>query len=118
MSGAARSVAYQHLQRALARWPRDPLRPDCQLQDVLARRLEKQAAAGGAFDEQAELQQANALYTLLENRYKNKYRIQKLLAPASKPSYYADLLRELEEAPKRTWLQRLGKRLGGMIRLQ
>ena len=57
------------------RWPQDKLRPDCQLQDVLAKRLEKGALApalNGATQAQADLKQANAIYSLIENRYKNK----------------------------------------------
>lgn len=41
----------------------------------------------------------------------------KMLEPKSNPTYYKDLLRELEEAPKRSWFGRIAKRLGGMIRL-
>lgn len=41
-----------------------------------------------------------------------------MLEPDSQPTYFEDLLREIEEAPKRTWLERVGKRLSGMIRLQ
>jgi cytochrome b pre-mRNA-processing protein 6 len=40
-----------------------------------------------------------------------------MLEPKSNPTYYKDLLRELEEAPKRSWFGRIAKRLGGMIRL-
>ncbi|KAK3936808.1 hypothetical protein QBC46DRAFT_394121 [Diplogelasinospora grovesii] len=124
MSGAARSLAFKQFQRALERWPKDPLRPECQLQDVLARRLEKgtlappsTASLSGAPKEEAELKQVNALYTLLEDRYKVKYRINgQLLEPRSNPSYYTDLVAELEEAPKRTWFGRMAKRLGGLIR--
>ncbi|KAL2151706.1 hypothetical protein VTH82DRAFT_6804 [Thermothelomyces myriococcoides] len=120
MSGAARTVAANHFKGALTRWPRDALRPDCQLQDVLAKRLQKGALApstGGATQEQADLKQANALYSLLQDRYRNKYRApEKLFEPRSKPTYYKDLLKELEEAPHRTWLGRLAKRLSGMIR--
>lgn len=41
-----------------------------------------------------------------------------MLQPRSQPTYFDDLVREIEEAPKRTWLERLGKRLSGMIRLE
>lgn len=63
---------YKHYQRALARWPKDPLRPEIQFQDVLAKRLEKSFAASAAVNEQKELKQLNALYTLLDDRYKTK----------------------------------------------
>ena len=111
-------LAYKHYQRALAKWPKDALRPDCQLQEVLAKRLEKQIAApNGAFNEKLELKQVNALYSLLEGRYQTKYRtIGNMMEPRSNPTYYKDLLTELEEAPNRSWLGRVGKRLGGLIR--
>lgn len=41
-----------------------------------------------------------------------------MMEPKSQPTYFADLLQEIEEAPKRTWLGRLGKRLSGIIRLE
>lgn len=122
MSAPARSLAYKHFQRALAQWPKDPLRPDFQLQDVLSKRIESQfkgAAAVDARTEEAQLKQANALYSLLEDRYKTKYRIiGNLMEPRSNPTHYTELMKELEEAPRRTWLQRIAKRLGGMIRLR
>lgn len=68
-------VAANHFRAALTRWPKDPLRPECQLQDVLAKRLEKgnlAPATAGATQEQADLKQANALQSLVEDRYKNK----------------------------------------------
>ena len=40
------------------------------------------------------------------------------MEPQSNPTYYIELMKELEEAPTRTFLQWVGKRLGGMIRLQ
>ncbi|KAH6844665.1 hypothetical protein B0I37DRAFT_416258 [Chaetomium sp. MPI-CAGE-AT-0009] len=121
MSGAARGAAANHFRGALSRWPKDPLRPECQLQDVLAKRLEKGRLApvtAGATQEQADLKQANALYSLLEDRYKNKYRPATMIfEPKSNPTYYKDLVKELEEAPTRSWLDRLWKRLGGIVRL-
>lgn len=41
-----------------------------------------------------------------------------MLEPKSQPTYFQDLVREIEEAPRRSWLERLGKRLSGMIRLE
>jgi cytochrome b pre-mRNA-processing protein 6 len=68
-------AATNHFRGALTRWPKDALRPDCQLQDVLAKRLEKGSLApvtNGLTQQQADLRQANALNSLLEDRYKNK----------------------------------------------
>lgn len=39
-----------------------------------------------------------------------------ILNPNSQPQYFQDLLRELEEAPSRSWLQNVSKRLTGMFR--
>ncbi|AEO67558.1 a64419c4-908b-4e83-b4b8-28d42b769a1d [Thermothielavioides terrestris] len=125
MSGAATSVAANHFRGALSRWPKAVLRPELQLRDVLARRLEQgrplapatARRGAAATQEQADLRQANALCSLLENRYQNKYRAPpSIFEPKSNPTYYKDLLKELEEAPHRSWLGRIAKRLGGMIR--
>lgn len=53
------------------------------------------------------------------NEWAMQYKLKgPMLEPKSQPTYFEDLVREIEEAPKRTWLERLGKRLSGMIRLQ
>ncbi|ORY67099.1 uncharacterized protein BCR38DRAFT_151402 [Pseudomassariella vexata] len=110
------SNAHIHALRALAKWPKDTVRPQIQFQDVLRRRFE-QPAAGLSEDEQ--LKQANALYSLLDNRYKKKYPITgTLLRPKSNPTYFNDLVTELEEAPNRSWFQRMLLRVGGAVRLQ
>jgi len=41
-----------------------------------------------------------------------------MLEPNSQPTYFKDLVREIEEAPNRSWFERIGKRLSGMIRLK
>jgi cytochrome b pre-mRNA-processing protein 6 len=59
----------------LAQWPRDKLRPNCQFQDVLSKRIQAQLAEkNNVLSEEAQLKQANALYSLLEDRYKTKVR--------------------------------------------
>jgi cytochrome b pre-mRNA-processing protein 6 len=79
-------IAYKHCLQALSRWPKDKLRPECQFQDVMRRRIEKrflpasspdspngaQAVANSPIDEKLELEQVNAIYSLLENRYSRK----------------------------------------------
>ena len=82
-------VAYKHYIRALSRWPKDNLRPECQFQDIMRRRLDERflpasspdvANAGkvisstSPIDEKVEMEQANALYSLLENRYSKTVR--------------------------------------------
>ncbi|KAL7620071.1 hypothetical protein AAE478_010620 [Parahypoxylon ruwenzoriense] len=101
--------------RALSQWPKDTLRPQIQFQDVLRKRFEQSSN----LSEQEQLKQANALYSLLDNRYKRKYPITgSLLRPKSQPSYFDDLIKELEEAPSRSALERLWLRLKGIVRLQ
>ncbi|KAI1258764.1 hypothetical protein F5Y18DRAFT_412364 [Xylariaceae sp. FL1019] len=113
----ARSVisGQRHLLRALNKWPRDTIRPEVQFQEVLIKRFEKNDVK---LSEEEKLKQANALYSLLDNRYKKTYPITgTLMQPKSNPTYFADLIRELEEAPNRSWFQRLSLRLKGIIRL-
>ncbi len=63
---------YKLYQRALARWPKDTIRPNAQLQDIVGRRLESEFSTGKVVDEAYHLKQVNALYSLLEDRYKTK----------------------------------------------
>jgi len=129
----SKSIAYKHYLRALSRWPKDNLRPECQFQDVMRRRIDRrflpastsntpnaaQAVANSAVDEKMELEQVNAIYSLLENRYSRKYPITgSLLKPASNPSHYTDLVKELEEAPNRSWFGRMANRWKGFLRFQ
>ena len=55
----------------------------------------------------------------MQNKFRDRYKLKgPMLEPKSQPTYFEDLVREIEEAPRRTWLERLGKRLPGIIRLQ
>ena len=65
-------LAYRQYQKALRLWPKDNLRPGCQIQDAVARRVETTFAAGQGAAEQKELAQANAMHALLENRFAAK----------------------------------------------
>ncbi|KAI8223163.1 hypothetical protein K4K54_006321 [Colletotrichum sp. SAR 10_86] len=110
--------AYKHFQRALALWPKDNLRPEVQFPEFAARGLERRFA-NPAVDELSELKQANALYALADDRFKKQFPLNgELLQPKSQPTYFNDLLRELEEAPTRGWLQNMSKKLSGMFRFQ
>ncbi|KAI2622720.1 hypothetical protein GGS26DRAFT_567379 [Hypomontagnella submonticulosa] len=107
--------AQRHLLRALSQWPKDTLRPQIQFQDVLRKRFE----ASSGLSEEDQLTQANALYSLLDNRYKRMYPITgSLLQPRSQPTYFTDLVKELEVAPNRSYLESVWLRLKGVIRLQ
>ncbi|KAK7931025.1 hypothetical protein PG985_001737 [Apiospora marii] len=110
--------ARNHILRALNKWPQDAIRPQVQFQDVLRKRFESKSASGALSDEE-ELKQANALYSLIDNRYKKKYPITgTLLQPKSNPTYFTDLVRELQEAPTRSWLDRFIIRVKGVVRLK
>ena len=41
-----------------------------------------------------------------------------LMKPASNPTYYTDLMKELEEAPERSWFGRAVNRWKGFLRFQ
>ncbi|KAK1826290.1 hypothetical protein QBC39DRAFT_364780 [Podospora conica] len=111
MSGAAKK-GLSSIQRALERWPKDVLRPDCQLQDVLARRLQSSTAAEG-------LSQARPLLALLDNQYARKYQLSdRIMKPKFNPTYYEGILDELKNAPNRGLLERISKKISGMFRLQ
>jgi hypothetical protein len=75
------------------------------------------AAEPRKWDEETELAQANALYSLLEDRYVKEFPLPEALrAPASNPTYYDDLVTEMQEAPTRSWLGGVMKRIKGSLR--
>lgn len=77
-------TVYKHYLRALSRWPKDALRPECQFQDVIRKRVDRRLLPSSpststkppsklsSAEEKAEWEQVNALYSLLENRYSRK----------------------------------------------
>jgi cytochrome b pre-mRNA-processing protein 6 len=69
------------------------------------------------WNEQNELEQANVLYGLLEDRYAKEFPLPQMLRrPASNPTYYDDLITEMQEAPTRSWIGSLIKRVQGSFR--
>ncbi|KAI9841586.1 MAG: hypothetical protein M1838_003503 [Thelocarpon superellum] len=130
----AQSAAYKHFLRIINRWPKDILRPEVSFEKALRRRVDAQflpkpptgvgkdgaplaSATPAPIAEAAALKEANVLYSLLENRYSNKYPLsESYLRPASNPTHYTDLLAELEAAPKRTWLQQRLNKWKGFLR--
>ncbi|KAL2072250.1 hypothetical protein VTL71DRAFT_11593 [Oculimacula yallundae] len=131
----SKSLAYKHSIRALSRWPADSLRPDCQFPIVMRKALEarfpptstnasktpgaSENVAMSGLDEQLELERANVLYALVENRFSRKYPITgSLMTPKSNPNHYTNLIRELDEAPRSSWIERTIKRWKGFLRFQ
>jgi len=71
-----------------------------------------------AWDETKEMEQVNALYNLLESKYVQEHPLPPTLRnPASSPTYYDDLMREMQEAPTRSWFGGFVKRIKGSFRL-
>ncbi|KAH7346005.1 hypothetical protein BKA66DRAFT_478502 [Pyrenochaeta sp. MPI-SDFR-AT-0127] len=55
---------------------------------------------------QREQAQVNALYSLLEDRYSNKYALSSgVLKPTSAPEHYSNLMEEIARAPQKSWWQ-------------
>lgn len=66
-----------------------------------------------------EAREVNAAYLLTENAFAKQYPLSEaMLRPASVPTHYTDLERELEEAPGRTWWAGVVKRMKGLVRLK
>ena len=159
---------YKHYARILAQWPVDHLRPNLSFQQFIQGRVDKRlkpaspqptsststgpaaGAAGGVatpptkFDEQAELEQINVLYSFLENRYSKKVALcpvflllmgepvtrtehgadfnlqyplsDRIMKPASNPAYYEDLVKELDAAPGRSRWKAIWNRWKGIVR--
>jgi cytochrome b pre-mRNA-processing protein 6 len=122
-------VAKQYT-RLLALWPKDALRPNLPFTRAIEHRglpygveplpkpenaeeqkkpptsIAAEPAAPAQLSPQAEQAQINALFSLLENRYSNKYALSpSVFAPRSAPEHYSNLMREIEKAPQKTWWQ-------------
>ncbi|KAF4996509.1 hypothetical protein FDECE_12425 [Fusarium decemcellulare] len=113
----SRSLSHKIYTDVFARWPKQALRPDHQLQDVLGKAVAERYQNYKPSMEPEELLKARALQFLAQDRYNDRLK-GRLLEPKSQPTYFQDLVREIDEAPNRSWLERLGKRLSGMIRFQ
>ncbi|KAG9230304.1 hypothetical protein BJ875DRAFT_507402 [Amylocarpus encephaloides] len=126
----SQEVVYKHYLRALSQWPKDALRPECRFEDVMRRRIESkfnpsETPSEGRqvervpVNQEAELKQVNALYSLINNRYTTQYRLGDLIMkPQSNPTHYADLVKELEEAPNRSWFGNMINQWKGSLRLR
>ena len=133
-------MALKHWTRIIQRWPVDKVRPEnVSFQKVMQRRLDKLASSTTpneaansitsnealvvavppqTWSEEREMKQVNALDSLLEDRYSKSFPLpQSLRKPASNPTYYDDLMKEMQEAPSRSWLGGIVKRIKGSFRL-
>ncbi|KAI9834196.1 MAG: hypothetical protein M1819_003034 [Sarea resinae] len=118
------SILHKHYLRALSHWPKDLLRPTVSFPTSLEARLSRRFLpnaenpnARPTFPSPHEKDEVNALYSLLENRYMTKYPTSAVLTrPASNPTYYEDLLAELEAAPQRSWFDRQLNKWKGFLR--
>ncbi|KIY02605.1 uncharacterized protein Z520_01070 [Fonsecaea multimorphosa CBS 102226] len=132
---ANQSVVFKHWARIIKQWPLDRVRPaHVHFQKVMQSRLQKLQSPAPAvspksndalvtpvepFNEQKEMRQVNALYSLLEDRYAKEYPIpQSVRQPKSNVSHYDDLVKELDEAPGRSWFTSFWNRLKGSVRLR
>ncbi|KAK0648074.1 hypothetical protein B0T16DRAFT_112378 [Cercophora newfieldiana] len=124
MASAGRTAIASRVQRVLEQWPKDALRPNLQFQDAISKRLAagSLAAPRTSFPDQttrlaAELKQVNALEALVQNKFARKYPLSKrTMNPRWNPTYFDDLLAELEAAPTRSWTTKIANKLKGMFR--
>ncbi|KAI8061016.1 hypothetical protein BC940DRAFT_310928 [Gongronella butleri] len=104
MSQQATKQQVHSLYRAYIRlvrdWPADKVRPNRDMKQVLAARVEetfrKPLQDGEPIDIQKAERQLDALERLLDNEFKQKYPLSdKILSPAGNPNYYSSLLSSL-----------------------
>ena len=130
-------AAFKAWTNIIARWPKDLVRPEnVSFQTLMRRRLDhhtgqaiskapgKESGSAAAtaspilWQEATEVKQTQVLDSLLENRYASKYPMPASLRnPKSNPTYYDDLVREMHEAPNRSWFGGVVKRFKGSLRL-
>ncbi|EGD84775.1 hypothetical protein H112_08491 [Trichophyton rubrum D6] len=132
------------IQRLILRWPKDPIRPESvSVQRYLQSRLEpprpqssdfsltsyitsffsrsKPQSQGDASLQPPLLSQENikVLQSFLDNKYQKGYPLRKNVRyPASMPQHYDRLIKEFDEAANRSAFARLGRRIGGSVRLK
>ncbi|KAK7521462.1 hypothetical protein IWZ03DRAFT_357131 [Phyllosticta citriasiana] len=112
---SATSTISRHCARIISQWPVDTLRPALSFQKSLAAHQKSTAAA--AASTQQPNKDINALYSLLDDRYKRAYPLSaRFLKPNSKASYYDDLMAELEQSTKRNWWQGFVTKLKARLR--
>lgn len=69
-------------------------------------------------NQQNEMRQINALYNLLDDRFVKEYPMpSRVRHPQSRPTHYDDVVKEMGEAPTRTWIASMWNRIRGSLRL-
>ncbi|KAI6864399.1 hypothetical protein KC338_g5441 [Hortaea werneckii] len=111
----SRQQITNHYARLLTYWPLDRLRPqERHFQNLLRSRV--QSGPPSHIDGNAE---ANAAYLLMDNAFAKQYRLsENVMKPASNPTHYIDLERELAEAPDRTRFGNFVNRIKNMVRFK
>ncbi|KAL0088360.1 hypothetical protein J3Q64DRAFT_1695917 [Phycomyces blakesleeanus] len=105
MSQAARNelqTLYRSYLRLVRDWPADKVRPNRDMKQILAKRVEETfrrplESEQEPFDFADAKRQLKALEMLLDNEFKTKYPLSdKILKPAGNPNYYSGLVSSLE----------------------
>ncbi|WPH04135.1 Hypothetical protein R9X50_00702100 [Acrodontium crateriforme] len=119
-----------HYARLLTRWPKDRLRPaERTLQSVFrTRMLATPSSIVTAADSTStaskvktsnEAPSINAAYLLLDDTFARQFPLSEAtMKPASNPTHYTNLQRELEEMPDRSFLSNVWNRVSHMFRMQ
>ncbi|KAK8254477.1 hypothetical protein HDK77DRAFT_423285 [Phyllosticta capitalensis] len=116
---SAPSTIARHYARIASLWPVDTLRPALSFQTALNKRQKAVTSSTtssttttttttttSATSSPQASRDLNALYSLLDNRYKRAYPLSpRFLRPNSKATYYEDLMQELERSTQRNWWQ-------------
>lgn len=129
----------KHWSRIIQKWPVDKVRPETvSFQHLMKKRLDKYQNPGKAaesakiqgneanvqpvnltWNEAKEMKQANALYSLLENRYQHSTPLpERLRFPASSVNHYDQIVAESERAPSRGFITKMQDKVKGMFRLK
>lgn len=121
-----KTVSFQHLMQQRLSKIHPPSTPKASTPNAAAESIKSNEAlvtavppsSSASWDEAHQMRQVNVLYSLLENRYLNANPTpQSLRKPRSDPEHYDVLIREMEEAPRRTWFGSLWKRVTGSVRI-
>jgi len=111
------NVSFQKVMQQRIQRYEQPLSASAAAENVQAGEATPKAPA--SLDENKEMKQTNVLYSLLDDRLARQYPIpSSLRTPASNPTHYDDLIREMEEAPTRSWFANFSQRVKGTLRFK